>query len=53
MEVPADRRAPLIRAFLDAAPGARPHVPVRRTASLREIAAVADRIPIYRVDACR
>jgi hypothetical protein len=34
VEVPVECRAPLIRAFLEAAPGARPHVPVDRTASL-------------------
>lgn len=50
IEVPVERRAPLIRAFLDAAPGARPHVPVDRAAPLREIAAVADRVPIFRVE---
>jgi hypothetical protein len=49
VEVPAENRAPLVRAFLDAAPGARPHVPVERTAPLREIAVVAERIPIFQV----
>jgi len=49
-EVPVDQRAPLIKAFLDAAPGARPHVPVDRNAPLHQIAAVADQIPIFRVE---
>jgi deazaflavin-dependent oxidoreductase (nitroreductase family) len=49
-EVPVDRRVPLIKAFLDSAPGARPHVPVDREAPPDEIAAVADQIPIFRVE---
>ncbi len=49
-EVPVDRRVPLIKAFLDAAPGVRPHVPVDRNAPPGQIAAVADEVPIFRVE---
>src|SRR4051794_16836421 len=49
VDVPVARRAPIIRRYLDLAPGARPHLPVERGAPLEEIAAVADQIPVFRV----
>ncbi|MBK3640228.1 nitroreductase/quinone reductase family protein [Streptomyces sp. MBT33] len=45
---PADR-APVLRAYLRLAPGARAHVPVDRHAPLREFARIADRFPVFRV----
>src|SRR5437667_2235987 len=33
-EVPADQRAPILKAYLQLAPGARPHVPVNKDAAL-------------------
>ena len=35
-EVPADQRAPILRAYLQRAPGARPHVPVNKDAPIVE-----------------
>ncbi|MFI7608154.1 nitroreductase/quinone reductase family protein [Micromonospora sp. NPDC049366] len=49
-EVPVADRAPVLRRYLDLAPGARPHVPVGRHPSLAEIARIADRYPVFRVD---
>jgi deazaflavin-dependent oxidoreductase (nitroreductase family) len=49
VELPVDERAPVIARYLELAPGGRPHLPVRRGAALSEIAAVADRIPVFRV----
>ena len=49
VDVPVEQRAPIVRRYLDLAPGARPHLPVERGAPLDEIAAVADRIPVFRV----
>jgi hypothetical protein len=49
VDVPVAQRAPIIRRYLDLAPGARPHLPVGRGAPLAEIAAVADGIPVFRV----
>ena len=49
VDVPVERRAPIIRRYLDLAPGARPHMPVQRGAPLEEIAAVAEQIPVFRV----
>jgi hypothetical protein len=48
-EVPADRRAPVLRAYLKRAPGARPHLPVHKDAPLSELEQVASRFPVFRV----
>jgi deazaflavin-dependent oxidoreductase (nitroreductase family) len=48
-EVPADQRAPILRAYLQRAPGARPHVPVNKDAALAEFQEVAAAFPIFRV----
>jgi hypothetical protein len=48
-EVPVAERAPIIKAYLKVAPGARPHIPVRLDAPLEEFAAVADKHPVFRV----
>src|SRR5262249_23482211 len=40
-EVPADQRAPILRAYLQRAPGARPHLPVHEDAALAEFQKVA------------
>lgn len=48
-ELPVDERAPLLRAHLRIAPGARAHVPVDPSASLDELAQIADRYPVFRV----
>ena len=48
-EVPAGARAPILRRYLAVAPGARPHIPVERHASLAELERVAARLPVFRV----
>jgi hypothetical protein len=48
-EVPADQRAPILRAYLQRAPGARPHVPVNKDAPLAEFQRVAAAFPVFRV----
>lgn len=52
-EVAPELRAPILRRYLDLAPGARPHIPVRRGAPLEEFARVAPRIPVFRIVADR
>ncbi len=47
-EVPADQRAPILRAYLQRAPGARPHVPVNKDAALAEFQGVAAAFPVFR-----
>jgi hypothetical protein len=48
-EVPRDARAPILRAYLQRAPGARPHVPVNKDAPLVEFEKVASDFPVFRV----
>jgi hypothetical protein len=46
---PADR-APILRRYLDVAPGARPHLPVRRGAPLAAFERIAADFPVFRVE---
>ena len=48
-EVAADRRAPVLRAYLTRAPGARPHVPIHKDAPLSEFDRVAPQFPVFLV----
>jgi deazaflavin-dependent oxidoreductase (nitroreductase family) len=48
-EVPADQRAPILRAYLQRAPGARPHVPVNKDAPLAEFEKIAAAFPVFQV----
>jgi hypothetical protein len=48
-EVPAGERAPILKAYLRRAPGARPHVPVNKNAPLSEFEKIAALIPVFRV----
>lgn len=48
-EVPAGQRAPILKAYLQRAPGARPHIPVDKDAPLSEFEKVAAAIPVFRV----
>ena len=48
-EVPADRRAPVLKAYLKRAPGARPHLPVHKDAPLSEFEQVSAQFPVFRV----
>ncbi len=48
-EVPANRRAPALKAYLKRAPGARPHLPVHKDAPLSEFEQVASQFPVFRV----
>jgi deazaflavin-dependent oxidoreductase (nitroreductase family) len=48
-EVPAAERAPILRAYLRLAPGARPHLPVDPNAPLERFAAIAEHFPVFRV----
>lgn len=48
-EVPVDQRAPILRVYLQRAPGARPHVPVNKDAALAEFQKVAAAFPVFRL----
>jgi deazaflavin-dependent oxidoreductase (nitroreductase family) len=48
-EVAEHERASLLKAYLQRAPGARPHVPISKDAPLAEFARVAPQFPVFRV----
>ncbi len=48
-EVPVGQRAPILKAYLKLAPGARPHIPVDKEAPLSEFEAVAASYPAFRI----
>jgi len=47
--VAIEARAPIIKAYLARAPGARPHIEVHPDAPIEAFAAIAARIPVFRV----
>lgn len=49
VEVPASQRAPIIKRYLNKAPGGRPHIPVDRHAPLAEFEAISSGYPVFRV----
>jgi hypothetical protein len=48
-EVPPESRAPILRRYLEVAPGARPHIPVDRNAPINEFARIAPQIPVFHI----
>jgi deazaflavin-dependent oxidoreductase (nitroreductase family) len=48
-EVPTADRAPILKAYLQRAPGARPHVPVDKDAPLAEFEQIALAFPVFRI----
>jgi hypothetical protein len=48
-EVAPERRASVLKAYLERAPNARTHVPVDKDAPLEEFERVAPRLPVFRV----
>ena len=48
-DVPVTQRAPVLKAYLQRAPGARPHVAVDKDAPLSEFERIAPTIPVFRV----
>jgi hypothetical protein len=48
-EVPESRRAPLLKAYLKRAPGARPHIPIDKNAPLPEFEPLVAQFPVFRV----
>lgn len=47
--VPVAERAPILRAYLKIAPGARPHIPIDLNAPLASFTAIAADYPVFRV----
>lgn len=50
IEVPIDQRAPVLRRYLEVAPGARPHIPVSRQAPPEQFQQIAAQFPVFRID---
>jgi hypothetical protein len=50
VEIPAADRAPILRAYLQRASGARPHIPVDPDAPLEDFARVAPAYPVFRIE---
>ena len=52
-ELPVNERAPIIRRYLELAPGARPHIPVDQRAPITDFEAIAADYPVFRIEAAR
>jgi hypothetical protein len=50
VEVDCNQRAPVLKAYLQLAPGARPHIPVDKAAPIAEFERIAARFPVFRID---
>jgi hypothetical protein len=48
-DVDASQRAPILKAYLRLAPGARPHIPVSKDAPVSEFEKIAPEYPVFRV----
>ncbi len=48
-EIDIDKRAPILKAYLQIAPGARPHMSVDKNAPVEEFEKVASEHPVFRV----
>ncbi len=48
-EVPAEKRAPILKAYLQRAPGGQQHIPVNKSAPLAEFEAIAEQFPVFRI----
>jgi hypothetical protein len=48
-EVPAEQRAPILRAYLQHAEGARPHFPIDKDAPLAEFESIAATFPVFHI----
>lgn len=49
VEVDPTLRGPILRRYLECAPGARPHIPIDQDAPIEEFEAIAPDIPVFRV----
>ena len=49
-EVEASQRAPILKKFLQHAPGARPHIPVSKDAPVAEFESIASQYPVFKIE---
>lgn len=50
VEVEPEERAPILKRYLDLAPGARPHIPVDRSSPLPSFERIAADYPVFRIE---
>ena len=48
--VDASQTAPILKAYLQVAPGARPHIPVNKDAPLAEFEKIASQFPVFKLE---
>lgn len=48
-EVQPSLRAPILKSYLQIAPGARPHIPIHKDAPVMEFEKIASRYPVFKV----
>jgi hypothetical protein len=48
-EIPAAQRAPLLKAYLQIADGAQPHIPMHKDAPLADFEKIAAEFPVFRL----
>jgi F420H(2)-dependent quinone reductase len=49
-EVDVSKRAPILKAYLQIAPGARPHIPVSKDAPISEFEKIASEYPVFKLE---
>jgi deazaflavin-dependent oxidoreductase (nitroreductase family) len=49
-EIDASQRAPILKAYLQHAPGARPHIPISKDAPISEFEKIASKYPVFRLE---
>jgi len=49
IDVPAEQRAPILKVYLQRAPGARPHIPIDKDAPLSAFEAAAADYPVFHI----
>ncbi len=50
IEVDIEKRAPILKAYLQLAPGARPHIPISKDAPIAEFEKIASKYPVFRLE---
>jgi hypothetical protein len=49
-DVDVGQRAPILKAYLQIAPGARPHIPISKDAPILEFEKIASKYPVFRLE---
>lgn len=50
VEVDIRQRAPILKAYLQIAPGARPHIPISKDAPISEFEKIASKYPVFKLE---